>query len=216
MNLESTILDVTLILPKCPKVLKNECLGLQKKKKCKSGKIWHFQNEPWICHLGCHLGFNKIPQSDIIIFYSIYRWWNVHKGGILWIVKHGDGQIRNWHIFGSHLRCPVEFLEKPKGDKVASISFFKERSLAIKTIKTFCIYRQSRFTKIMFIIWLLVIPAGLIIKIVKEMFSWGGGGHCKAPHPPHTPCTWGDNIKKGYVGVENNESKRSWLLPNYY
>ena len=147
------------------------------KKKCKSGKIWHFQNEPWICHLGCHLGFNKLPQSDIIIFYSIYRWWNVHKRGILWIVKHGDGQIRNWHIFGNHLRCHVEFLEKPKGDKVASVSFFKERSSAIKT---FCIYRQSRFTKIMLIICLLVIPAGLIIRIVKEMLS---GGHCKAPTP---------------------------------
>ena len=146
--------------------LKNECLGLQKKKKkqkkYKSGKIWHFQNESWICHLG----FNKIPQSDIIIFYSIYSWWKVHKRGILWFVKHGDGQIRNWYNFGSHLRCHVEFLEMPKGDKVASISFFKERSSAIKTVKTFCIYRQSRFTKIMPIICLLVIPARLIIRIV--------------------------------------------------
>ena len=43
----------------------------------------------------------------------------MHKRGILWIVKHDDGQIRNWYIFGSHLRCHVEFLEKPKGDKVA-------------------------------------------------------------------------------------------------
>ena len=59
----------------------------------------------------------------------------------------------------------------PKGDKVASISFFKERSSDIKTVKTFCIYRQSRFTKIMPIICLLVIPAGLIIRIVKEMLS---------------------------------------------
>ena len=110
----------------------------------------------------------------------------MHKRGILWIVKHGDGQIRNWHIFGSHLRCHVEFLEKPKGDKVASVSFFKERFSAIKTVKTFCIYRQSRFTKIMLIICLVVIPAGLIIRIVKEMLS-GGGGHCKPPPPPaHT------------------------------
>ena len=156
----------------------------KKKKKRKSGKTW-LQNEPWICHLGCHLGFNKIPQSDIIIFYSIYRWWNVHKRGILWIVKHGDGQIRNWHICGSHLRCHVEFLEKPKGDKVASISFFKERSSAIKTVKTFCIYRQSRFTKIMLIICLQVIPAGLIIRIVKEMLS--GGGIARLPPHTHTP-----------------------------
>ena len=66
----------------------------------------------------------------------------------------------------------------PKGDKVASISFFKERSSDIKTVKTFCIYRQSRFTKIMPIICLLVIPAGLIIRIVKEMLS------APPTHPP--------------------------------
>ena len=105
----------------------------------------------------------------------------MHKEGILWIVKHGDGLIRNWHIFGSHLRCHVEFLDMPRGDKVASISFFKERSSAIKTVKTIFIYCQSRFTKIMPIICLLVIPAVLIIRIVKEMLF---GGHCSRPPPP--------------------------------
>ena len=44
----------------------------------------------------------------------------MHKRGILRIVKHSDGQIRNWYIFGSHLRCHVEFLEMPKGDKMTS------------------------------------------------------------------------------------------------
>ena len=39
-----------------------------------------------------------MPQSDINIFYNIYKWLNVHKWCILQIIKHDVGQIRNWRI----------------------------------------------------------------------------------------------------------------------
>ena len=34
-----------------------------------------------------------MPQSDINIFYSVYRWWNVHKLCILQIVKIGVAKL---------------------------------------------------------------------------------------------------------------------------
>ena len=68
--------------------------------------------------------------------------------GTLQTVKHGDGQIRNWCILVAILDASLNFLECLRVTRWHQSVSLSRRDLLSKTVKTFCIYRHSRFTKI--------------------------------------------------------------------
>ena len=90
-------------------------------------------------------------------------------------------------VTGIFLIAMLNFLKCPRVTRWhQSVSLRRGPQLS-KQSKHFIYTANPGLQKLCLIICLLVIPAGLIIRIVKEMLSGGGGGalHCIAPPPPH-------------------------------
>ena len=85
------------------------------------------------------------------------------------------------------LDATLNFLKCPRVTRWhQSVSLRRGPQLS-KQSKHFVYTANPGLQKLCLIICLIVIPAGLIIRIVKEMLSGGGGGHCIALLPPPPP-----------------------------